>query len=318
MGKLKSFLAFVVTLLIALCLFAVLFVTISTKELTKEFFIELFLVALMMIVIRVTWYGMAEEKRENKQDFVEAKKTYYDRIENEVTDIVDFEKYLHFLNIENKVNYIQSKTRLRNRKNYKNYDKYKRWVIFRAEKIREITAMQIIARTNKAHLADATDYRHRKKAWYVSSSAILSVCLSTILAYVAYENIRMDEASIIKYVTYLAGMAYTAYTAIQTGYKTTWEEFMDYVSRCQFILDKYKTWKAGGIDKNVHLLEERLGELLVVGAVEKQGRDFDNGISELSNATASPTNEEQLVENGDDAVKSVQSTKQHTEGTGWC
>jgi hypothetical protein len=295
----------------------VLFVTISTKELTKDFFIELFLVALLMIVIRVTWYGVAEEKRENKADFIEAKNTYFDRIDKEIVDIVDFEKYLHYLNLENKINYIESKTRLRNRKNYKHYDKYKQLVVRKAENIREITAMQIIARTDKVHLADATDYRHRKKAWYVSSSAILSVCLSTLLAYVAYENISMNEADIIKYVTYLAGMAYTAYSAIQKGDKTTWEEFVDYVSRCQFILDKYKTWKSGGINKNVHLLEERLGEMVKVGTVEKLGGDVNTAIPERSNATASSTDAEQLATDRTSDVNSIQPTNQSNEGTGW-
>lgn len=243
---LTKYLAIGVTVLIAVVLFGFIFVTMGWAEPGPEFFIELGGIAILVIIIRITWYNWAEEQKLKDEELKKSIDTYDAYADKEITDTYDFEKFLVLLNKENRDNYVLNKLKGRTAKNCPKYDKlkakYERMaVVF----VKEIKSCDVKTRGETKNLYDSKNYRKQKKVVYQVASTIISIGITTLIAFTAFKQITMSWENVFRYCTYLCSMGITMWLSITTGYRNTENETLDHLSRLQFIVDKYVNYKEG-------------------------------------------------------------------------
>ena len=185
----KSSLGIVLTTLTLIILFGIVFVGTGLAELSNRFYTELLCVSILAIQTRFFWYNDTEAKVLLEEDIVKAKKAYDDMIDNTKIDITQLDKCLDELDIENRKTYRDSLIGFHTKDNTKPW-KYK-WIVWRAnvkaDKIKKLKSTDIMTRGNAVVLYDTTNYITKEKISYQVFSGVLSVCITVVLASIAFE-----------------------------------------------------------------------------------------------------------------------------------
>lgn len=264
---LKSWLAFILTTLVAITLFGLIFIKTGIVQPTPAFFTEVGIVLLLSVFMKIWWYDYTEDKRLNEQDIKDEKTNYYKILDGAVKDVNDLDSYLVILNQENKEHYIKNKMGSRTPKSLASkkwwmlifhwswrklsedeignirYAKLHYRCLRKADKLRPIKSEQIMALSDSEQLYDAKNHLNLKKRMFQIISTITSFGLTVALATLAMEQIMLSWANLFRYIGYLCSMAWTIAYTIMKAYKQVGEETFDYYNRLKFIVDKYATYK---------------------------------------------------------------------------
>lgn len=242
----KNLFAGMTTIAILVILFMIIFIKGDLVEPTPEFFIELGIVSFLMILVKVNWYDWAESRRMRQDDIVTAKNTYDQIVDENITDIYDFENFLKELNAENRENYVKRKMKNRTKENCPKYDKllakYQKQAIIR---VKEIKACDVKTRGDTVNLVDAKNYQKQKKIMYETLSTICSIFCTIALAILGVKELMMNVANLFRYLSYVGSVIITMLRTISRANRNTETEVFDHLKRLQFISDKYKNWKDG-------------------------------------------------------------------------
>lgn len=263
----KQWLAFILTFLVALTLFAVIFIKAGIVQPSPNFFLELFIVLLLSVLMKVWWYDYAEERRLAEDDLKQEKISYFKIVDEVIKDTNDFEKYLVILNQENREHYIKNKIGSRTAKKLSEVNW---WVLLwhpywkkldaetigniryaklyykiqrKADKLKPIKSEHIMALADSEQLYDSRNHLNTKKRIFQLVSTIGSFMLTVSLSVLAMEEIMLSWTNLFRYVGYLCAMAWTIASTVIKAYRQTGDETFDYFARLKFIIDKYATYK---------------------------------------------------------------------------
>lgn len=246
MIKFKQWLASIVTILMVVVLFGIIFVQLDIAEPTPTFFIEIAIIAALMAVVRFFWYNDGESKAADEEAIVAAKNAYGVRVSEVIQSQEDFEVYLEYLNAENRRLWIQNKLRGKTEKNCENYQEiYNKLVDQSYKKVKPITISQILTRSPKNQVITAKDYTKMLKTLYQVFSVVFSLGSSIVLAFLAYESLKLSWTNVFRYITYLFSIVWSLFTANIKGYRTYKTETIDHISRLTMIVNRYEDWKKG-------------------------------------------------------------------------
>ena len=142
-GQLQLLMSALFTLMIIMVLFVIIFVVFDKQEPDAQFWTELITTSVLAISAKITWYSSAESNRMEEADIVTAKDKYFRYVDDNVTDIKDFDAFLVVLNQERREKYITRKMGSRTPENCKNYDKLLLKYQRKADKLKE-TEQQFI------------------------------------------------------------------------------------------------------------------------------------------------------------------------------
>jgi hypothetical protein len=267
MKTIKQWLSAILTMLVVGVLFSVIFIEGGFVQPSPAFFKELLIVCCLTLMMKIWWYDFAEDKRLSEKDIKDEKDSYFDMVDEVVTDSDDLEKYLKILNKENRDHYVSNKVGCRTAKNlavknwwiclwhpeYKKmtkeeigqvrYDKLYYKCLRKADRLRQIKSEEIIALTSSEMLYDSKNYLKQHKRTYQIVTTIVSLVLTTALASMALESILLNWVNVFKYITYLCSMTFTIAWTVAKAYKQTGDDTFDHLSRLKFIVDKYATYK---------------------------------------------------------------------------
>lgn len=267
MRTIKNWLAFGVTLLLLVVLFAIIFITIDLAVPTVGFFLELLIVVCLSVTIRFFWYDFIEDKRLSEDDIKELEDGYFKLFDEVVEDTNDLDTFLVILNQENRDHFIKHAIGSRTAKNmakktklmcllhpsYKNlteaqigeirYDKLYFKVLRKADKLRQMKSEELVALSDSEFLYDTKNHRKEKKKKYQTMSAILSTVFTIIIATLAFKEIALNWVNLFRYVTYLFSICSTIATTVIKAYRVTGDETKDWFNRLRFILGKYSCYK---------------------------------------------------------------------------
>lgn len=240
----KSFLAFVITVLTAVVLFGIIFVSLGLATPSPAFFLELGGVVLLTLEMKIFWYDWAENKRYEDDDIKKAKGIYDDNVSKEVKDITHLEKFLTTLDEQNREDFVKHKLGIRTKDNTKNYAKIKMKFERRAyRKIKRIRSVEIMTRGESPQFIDSKNYTKSNKRAYQIITSIVSMATSVFIASIVFNSLMLSWESAFRFATYLFSIGFTILTTIFKAYKSTGDETLDHLLRLQLILDKYKTHK---------------------------------------------------------------------------
>ena len=264
----KRTLAFILTFLVALTLFAIIFIKAGIVKPSPNFFLELFIVLTLSVLMKVWWYDYTEERRLAEDDLKEEKKNYFKIVDEVITDTNEFEKYLVLLNQENREHYINNKVGSRSPKKLSEINWWhKLWhpewkklepevvgnirysrlyyrIQRKADRLKPIKSEHIMALADSEQLYDSRNHLPAKKRIFQLVSTIGSFMLTVALSVLAMEEIMLSWTNVFRYVGYLCAMAWTISSTVLKAYRQTGDETFDYFARLKFIVDKYATYKA--------------------------------------------------------------------------
>lgn len=263
----KQWLAFILTFLVALTLFAIIFIKTGIVQPSPNFFLELSIVLLLSVLMKVWWYDYTEERRLSEEDLKNEKINYFNIVDTIITDTNDFEKYLVILNQENREHYIKNKIGSRSPKTlsevtwwhylwHPSWKKLNQDVIGniryaklyykiqrRADKLKPIKSEHIMALADSEQLYDSRNHLPTKKRVFQVVSTVGSFMLTVSLSVLAMEEIMFNWTNAFRYAGYLCAMAWTIASTVIKAYRQTGDETFDYFARLKFIIDKYATYK---------------------------------------------------------------------------
>lgn len=264
----KRTLAFILTFLVALTLFAVIFIKAGIVKPSPNFFLELFIVLTLSVLMKVWWYDYTEERRLAEDDLKDEKKNYFKIVDEVITDTNDFEKYLVLLNQENREHYINNKVGSRSPKKLSEINWWhKLWhpewkklepevvgnirysslyykIQRKADRLKPIKSEHIMALADSEQLYDSRNHLPAKKRIFQVVSTVGSFMLTVALSVLAMEEIMLSWTNVFRYAGYLCAMAWTISSTVLKAYRQTGDETFDYFARLKFIVDKYATHKA--------------------------------------------------------------------------
>lgn len=240
----KNIFAGVITIAVLVILFVIIFIKGELVKPTPEFFIELGIVSFLMVLVKINWYDWAESRRMRQDDIVTAKATYDQIVDENITNIYDFEEFLKELNTENRENYVKRKMKNRTKENCPKYDKllakYQKQALTR---VKEIKACDVKTRGDTVNLVDAKNYQKEKKIIYETVSTMFSIFCTIALAVIGVKEVMMSVANLFRYLAYIGTVITTMLMTICKANRNTEVEVFDHLKRLQFISDKYKNWK---------------------------------------------------------------------------
>lgn len=263
----KEWLAWILTITVVLLLFGLIFVKMGIVTPSPSFFLELGIIAMITLLMKLWWYNYAEEKRLSEDDIKKEKENYFKIVDENVKDTNDLDKFLVILNQENRHNFItntigsRTPERLQTKKWYIvmwhpswwkktkeeigdiRYSKLYFKVLRKADKLKQVKSIQIMALSDAKQLYDATNHLKSKKRKFHIFTTIFSFVFVTALAMMAVDQIMVSWANVIRFGGYLVAIIWTIAYSLIMGYKQTGEETFDYYSRLKFIIDKYATYK---------------------------------------------------------------------------
>lgn len=264
----KQWLAFILTFLVALTLFAIIFIRAGIVQPSANFFLELFIVVLLSVLMKVWWYDYTEERRLSEDDIKQEKTNYFKIVDETINDTNEFEKYLVILNQENREHYIKNKIGSRSPKKLSEinwwhklwhpswkkldsdvvgnirYSKLYYRIQRKADRLKPIKSEHIMALADSEQLYDSRNHLQAKKRIFQAVSTVGSIMLTVALSVLAMEEILLSWTNLFRYVGYLCAMAWTIASTVIKAYRQTGDETFDYFARLKFIVDKYATYKA--------------------------------------------------------------------------
>lgn len=123
------------------------------------------------------------------------------------------------------------------------YDKLLIKIKNKADKIPKLKAADIITRGESKKYYDSKNYQKEKKRKWQTISTIISVVASIGLTSIAFREIMLAWESVFRYLTYAFAIFETIVMTVITANKNTYNECMDHLSRMEFIVDMYKSYK---------------------------------------------------------------------------
>jgi len=133
----------------------------------------------------------------------------------------------------------------------------------KAVKISNIYSCEILELAESKRLADAKNYRTKKRVRYTVVTSITSLFMMLALSMLAWNSIILNWENVFRYATYTVTIFGNTMTTGFTAYRTCKFEEKDHMSRCRNIIREYKSYKfhkinKGGIE-NGNGLEKRMG-----------------------------------------------------------
>lgn len=274
MKHIKQILAFALTIVLLIGLFALIFVETGLATPSPSFFLELGIVLLLTITVKIWWYDYSEEKRLNEKDILDRKQQYFNYVDSVVEDVNDLDSYIEILNEENKKNYIKNKIGCRTEKllskktkwlcfihpSYRKktpeeigkirYDKLVKKYSRKADKIKPINTEALISLSDSEVLYDANNYMKKKKFAFQALTTVLSAALMIGLACLAIKNIMLNWVNLFRYIAYLCAISYTIGITVVSANRITGTETFNYLERLTFIIRKYDDYKTERGDSN--------------------------------------------------------------------
>ena len=242
-GWLKFIFSLAFTVMVIAVLFVVIFVVFDGQEPDASFWIELIATSTLAVTTKITWYSSGESARLEEQDIVDAKATYFKLVDDNITDVDDFDKFLVIFNAKRKEDYIKRKMGSRNRDNCKNYDKLLAKYTRKADKLHQTTSVEIMTNSDVTDDTDTRDFTKVYKRTYLSVSTVISIACSVILACIAVKDIMWNIQNLIKYATYLCTIGCSAVSSSIEARKYTGKGVLDHLSRMSFVITKYINYK---------------------------------------------------------------------------
>ena len=242
-GQLQLLMSTLFTLMIVMVLFVIIFVVFDKQEPDAQFWTELITTSVLAISAKITWYSSAESNRMEEADIVTAKDKYFRYVDDNVTDIKDFDAFLVMLNQERKEKYITRKMGSRTPENCKNYDKLLLKYQRKADKLKETTSIELITNTGITDDTNTRDYTKVYKGIYLSFGTAISLFCSILLAFVAVKDIMWNVANLFKYLSYLFTVLTSTVSAVLKARKNTAKGVLDHLSRMSYVITRYINYK---------------------------------------------------------------------------
>ena len=247
MTVIKKWLSTIVTGLLLLVLFGVIFVRLDLVELSEAFFLELGIVASLVTIIRVCWYGDGENKALNEQSIIDMKVNYAKLVETSIDSQENLDKFIDELNALNRERWIYRKLRGKTKKSCPDYDKILQKLTEKSfKKVPIITSTQILTRSTNYETINAKDYTKFKRIWYQSTSLALSLGMTILLGIIAYKELLLNWTNVFRYLTYVLNIIWALVSSLWSGYKNYKTTTTDHISRLTMIVNRYSEWKTGG------------------------------------------------------------------------
>lgn len=252
-GQLQLLMSALFTLMIVMVLFVIIFVVFDKQEPNAQFWTELVTTSVLAISAKITWYSSSESNRMEESDIVSAKDKYFKYVDDNVTDIKDFDAFLVVLNEERKQKYITRKIGSRTPENCKNYDKLLSKYQRKADKLKETTSIELITNTAVTDDMNTRDYTKIYKGIYLSFGTAISLFCSILLAFVAVKDIMWNVANLFKYLSYLFTVLTSTVSAVLKARKNTAKGVLDHLSRMSYVITRYINYKKEVVSSNGEL-----------------------------------------------------------------
>lgn len=249
-GQLQLLMSALFTLMIVMVLFVIIFVVFDKQEPNAQFWTELVTTSVLAISAKITWYSSSESNRMGESDIVSAKDKYFKYVDDNVTDIKDFDAFLIQFNEERRQKYIARKIGSRTPENCKNFDKIVQKIQRKADKLRETTSIELITNTAVTDDMNTRDYTKIYKGIYLSFGTAISLFCSILLAFVAVKDIMWNIANLFKYLSYLFTVLTSTVSAVLKARKNTAKGVLDHLSRMSYVITRYINYKKEAVASN--------------------------------------------------------------------
>lgn len=249
-GQLQLLMSALFTLTIVVVLFVIIFVVFDKQEPNAQFWTELVTTSVLAISAKITWYSSSESNRMGESDIVSAKDKYFKYVDDNVTDIKDFDAFLIQFNEERRQKYIARKIGSRTPENCKNFDKIVQKIQRKADKLRETTSIELITNTAVTDDMNTRDYTKIYKGIYLSFGTAISLFCSILLAFVAVKDIMWNIANLFKYLSYLFTVLTSTVSAVLKARKNTAKGVLDHLSRMSYVITRYINYKKEAVASN--------------------------------------------------------------------
>lgn len=243
----KKWLSTIITALMMVILFGLIFIILDFSDPSPALTMELALITMLIVLVRMIWYGAGEDKASEDATLKQNKIEYSNLITNGNLEQEDLDDFLEELNIENRNAWVKSKLGNKNQKNYPKYQKKKdlldRWVGFF---VKPITSTQILTRSNRYVALSAKDYRRQSKTFYQISSVFLSILSVIVFAAVQFKTFSFTPEKIFKFISYIFSIVFAIFSSLNAGYKNYIAEETDHLSRLTMIVNRFYEWRDKG------------------------------------------------------------------------
>ena len=283
-AKLKAFimnsLGIITTILAIVVMYLILYTQSSINILDEQTWVELTIVGGLSIYCKIFWYKSAESKIRFSEEYKNNEKKVTDCIDEVVTDINDFDKFIDVQNIINYNNYVSSRCKNVTVKNYKLtfgdklynlfhkkkkttlqfFNEYVYSIERKAAKIHKLSSSNITSLSysniiddrnfSKIHklysnIIDDSNFSKIHKRNYLTFSTVCSVAFITLLASITFQRKNDVDMLIafIKLTTYTVSMLFAIIQSVVTANFVIKTDDIAYFRRIIRIIEKYEAYK---------------------------------------------------------------------------
>ena len=209
-------------------IYLILFMTGTIKELTTETVIEYIILLILALSTKSFWYASVENSIRTSKQYEDTINNVVSIMNEEVTDTYDFDRFIHYENINNYNTYILNRCigLTVNNYRYRWYDRleiiirwifkrkkpkhfyaerYVKYVTYRATKIHKLSSANILTfRESAEGLIDDRNPARKQKFIYLIGGSVTSAALmftTAIMSFTMKDSINM-RATIIKMLMY--------------------------------------------------------------------------------------------------------------------
>ena len=267
-AKLKAFimnsLGIITTILAIVVMYLILYTQSSINILDEQTWVELTIVGGLSIYCKIFWYKSAESKIRFSEEYKNNEKKVTDCIDEVVTDINDFDKFIDVQNIINYNNYVSSRCKNVTVKNYKLtfgdklynlfhkkkkttlqfFNEYVYSIERKAAKIHKLSSSNITS-LSYSNIIDDRNFSKIHKRNYLTFSTVCSVAFITLLASITFQRKNDVDMLIafIKLTTYTVSMLFAIIQSVVTANFVIKTDDIAYFRRIIRIIEKYEAYK---------------------------------------------------------------------------
>lgn len=267
-AKLKAFimngLGIITTILAIVVMYLILYTQSSINILDEQTWVELTIVGGLSIYCKIFWYKSAESKIRFSEEYKNNEKKVTDCIDEVVTDINDFDKFIDVQNIINYNNYVSSRCKNVTVKNYKLtfgnklynlfhkkkkttlqfFNEYVYSIERKAAKIHKLSSSNITS-LSYSNIIDDRNFSKIHKRNYLAFSTVCSVAFITLLASITFQRKNDVDMLIafIKLTTYTVSMLFAIIQSVVTANFVIKTDDIAYFRRIIRIIEKYEAYK---------------------------------------------------------------------------
>lgn len=257
-------LGIVTTLLAIVVIYLILYTQSSINILDEQTWIELGIAGSLSIYCKVFWYKSTESKIRFSEEYKSNEQKVTDCIDEIVTDINDFDKFIDVQNVINYNNYVSARCKNITVKNYKLsfrnklynkfhknkktkvqfYNEYVYAVERKAAALHKLSASNITS-LSSSDIIDDRNFADTHKRSYIVFSTVFSLVFIALLAAITFT--RRDDVDVlvafIKLAMYTASMLFSIIQAIVSANFIIKTDDVAYFRRIIRIIEKYDTYK---------------------------------------------------------------------------